>query len=97
MNNFKSYEHYTKLIISNDEIEKIEKTIGYTTVWNLQKQYGISKLKINRALNSQKINGFMKEETDKYGKKYIVLKWYIVCDRALERFIEKIKISILKN
>ena len=87
MKNIKNYDDYPK--IPKDVTEETLKT-DYITIYNICKQYNISKQTVNRAIASNKINGFMKECWDeKKQKHFILLKWYIKKDEKFEEFILK--------
>ena len=86
MDSSKTYEDYKKLTKSEEEMKEIEK-IGYYTAWEIQEKYGINKQKTLRNIKNGSLNAFMKEVEDKYGKG-IAIKYYIINDDKLKKFIE---------
>lgn len=76
--------------LSAEQIAEYEK-ISYTTAYELFKAYGISKLKVSRAVRSGRLTGFMNCYVDRTGQECRVLKWYIVKDEKLSKFIEENK------
>ena len=63
--------------------------VGLTTAWQIQCEYGISKLMVSRYIRNKKLNGIMCECVCDKGKEYQVIKWYIFKDEKYKRFIEE--------
>jgi hypothetical protein len=56
--------------------------LNCVTAWELQRDYGVNKQKISRAVKAGKLNAFMVGIETCY-----LLKWYIERDMELEKFI----------
>ena len=78
--------------MSAEEKQMVEK-LGSCTAWDLYQEYGISKLKVSRAIKSGKLNAYMKSADGNN----ILIKWYIIKDDVLKEFIEKIEFLLTKE
>ena len=76
------------LKMSDKEESYVEKT-GYITIYEIFKQYGISKQKTYRAIRSGKLNAFMNGSVDKNGSEFVILKWYIIKDDLFNDILTK--------
>ena len=54
-----------------------------TTVWKLERDYGISKQKTSKAIREGRLNAFMLGM-----KNFYLLKWFIENDKLLEKYIK---------
>ena len=80
------WDHFSEM---SEEEKKVVENLGSCTAWDLYQEYGISKLKVSRAIKNGKLNAYMKS-TD---GKNLLIKWYIIKDDALKEFIDKNKVS----
>lgn len=72
-----------------DEFAQKVDRLGCCTAWELKQQYGITRQKISRAIRAGKLHAFMKGSNG-----YILIKWYIVKDDALEAFIKEAQVKV---
>lgn len=77
--------------LTEEQAAEAERVGGLTTAWQIQCEYGISKLMVSRYVREKKLNGIMCGRVIDKGVECQVIKWYIFKDEKYDRFIEEHK------
>ncbi len=78
------------LALTEEQAAEAER-VGLTTAWNIQSEYGISKLMTSRYIRAGKLNAIMCGRVLDKGKECQLIKWYIFKDDKYDEFIDQHK------